>query len=106
VESEAQKMVKDPKYRYMNFETKINDAGYNLLNQKQTEGALFIFQLNTKLFPKSANAWDSYAEANWKAGKKEKAIEYYNKAIELDPKGVTGENARNMLKQIQADKGN
>ena len=105
VESEAQKMVKDPKYRYMNFETKINDAGYNLLNQKQTEGALFIFQLNTKLFPKSANAWDSYAEANWKAGKKEKAIEYYNKAIELDPRGVTGENARNMLKQIQADKG-
>lgn len=106
VESEAQKMVKDPKYRYMNFETKINDAGYNLLNQKQTEGALFIFQLNTKLFPKSANAWDSFAEANWKAGKKEKAIEYYNKAIELDPGGVTGENARNMLKQIQADKGN
>lgn len=106
VESEAQKMVKDPKYRYMNFETKINDAGYNLLNQKQTEGALFIFQLNTKLFPQSANAWDSFAEANWKAGKKEKAIEYYNKAIELDPKGVTGENARNMLKQIQAEKGN
>jgi len=106
VETEAQKMVNDPKYRYMNFETKINDAGYNLLNQKQMEGALFIFQLNTRLFPKSANAWDSFAEANWKAKKTDKAIVYYNKAIELDPHGVTGDNARNMLKKIEAEKAN
>jgi tetratricopeptide (TPR) repeat protein len=105
VEAEAKRMVADPKYRYLNFETKINDAGYNMLNAKQTEGALQVFQLNTKLFPKSANAWDSYAEANWKAGKPEKAIEYYNKAIELDPDGATGDNARNMLKQIKATKG-
>ncbi len=106
VETEAQKMVNDPKYRYMNFETKINDAGYNLLNQEQMEVALFIFQLNTRLFPKSANAWDSFAEANWKAKKTDKAIVYYNKAIELDPHGVTGDNARNMLKKIEAEKAN
>ncbi len=106
VEKEAKGMIGNPKYRYIEFETKINDAGYNLLNGKQTEGAIFIFQLNTRLFPKSANAWDSFAEANWKAKKKDKAIEYYNKAIELDPHGVTGENARNMLKQIQAEKEN
>ncbi len=105
VESEAKKMVADPKYRYMNFETKINDAGYTMLNGKQTDAAVMIFELNTKLFPKSANAWDSYAEANWKAGKTDKAIEYYNKAIELDPTGVTGDNSRNMLKQIKAQKG-
>src|SRR5690242_20897176 len=98
-------MVADPKYRYMNFETKINDAGYNMLNGKQFDAAIYIFQLNTKLFPNSANVWDSYAEANWKAGKTDKAIEFYNKAIELDPNGVTGDNARNMLKQIKAQKG-
>ncbi len=101
VEEEAKKMVEDPKYRYINFETRINENGYNLLNAKQIEGALFVFQLNTKLFPKSANVWDSFAEANWKASKIDKAIEYYNKAIELDPNGQTGENARNMLKQIK-----
>jgi tetratricopeptide (TPR) repeat protein len=106
VEKEATKMVADPKYRYSNFETKFNDAGYNMLNGKQTDAALFVFQLNTKLFPKSANAWDSFAEANWKAKKIDKAIEYYNKAIELDPHGVTGDNSRNMLKKIQAEKGN
>lgn len=106
VEKEAQKMVADPKYRYLNFETKINDAGYRLLNQKQIEGALFVLQLNTKLYPKSANVWDSFAEANWKAGKMDKAIEYYNKAIELDPNGDTGANSREMLRQIKAQKGN
>jgi tetratricopeptide (TPR) repeat protein len=106
VEKEATNMVADTKYRYYNFETKFNDAGYNMLNGNQTDAALFVFQLNTNLFPKSANAWDSYAEANWKAGKTDKAIEFYNKAIELDPHGVTGDNARNMLKKIQAEKGN
>jgi tetratricopeptide (TPR) repeat protein len=104
VEKEAKRMVADPRYRYLNFETRINDNGYNLLNARQIDGALFVFQLNTKLFPKSANAWDSFAEANWKANKIEKAIEYYNKAIELDPGGQTGANARSMLKQIKAER--
>lgn len=104
LESEARRLINDSRYRYFNFETKLNDAGYRMLNDKQMEGALYVLGLNTKLFPLSANAWDSYAEANWKAGNTEKAIEYYNKAIELDPKGETGENSRKMLEEIK--KGN
>jgi len=104
VESEAKKMVADPKYRYVKFEQKINQAGYDMLNSKQLDQALYVFELNTKLYPKSANAWDSFAEANWKANKIEKAVEYYNKAIELDPNGVTGDNARQMLEQIKKAK--
>jgi tetratricopeptide (TPR) repeat protein len=105
VESEAKRMAADPTYRYINFEEKLNQAGYDLLNSKQLEPALFVFQLNTKLYPGSANAWDSFAEANWKSNNIDKAVEYYNKAIELDPKGVTGDNARKMLKQIKEKKG-
>jgi tetratricopeptide (TPR) repeat protein len=104
VESEAKRISADPKYRYMNFESSLNKAGYDLLNSKQIESAMFVFELNTKLYPNSANAWDSYAEVNWKANKIDKAIEYYNKAIELDPNGVTADNARNMLKQIKEKK--
>jgi len=63
VESEAKKMAVDPKYRYVNFEQKTNQAGYDLLNSKQIEQAIFVFSLNTKVYPKSANAWDSLAEA-------------------------------------------
>lgn len=106
VEAEAKKMVADPKYKYVNFESKINQAGYDLMNAKRVEQALYVFGLNTKLYPNSANVWDSFAEANWKAGKTDKAIEYYNKAIALDPDGVTGANARNMLQQVKAVKKN
>lgn len=104
VESEAKKMVADPKYRYANFEQKINQSGYDLLNSKQMDAALYVFELNTKLYPRSANTWDSFAEANWKANKVEKAIEYYNKAIALDPNGATGDNARRMLEEIKKAK--
>ncbi len=104
VETEAKKMVTDPRYRYIKFEQKINDGGYELLNSGQVESAIFVFQLNTQLFPKSANVWDSLAEAYWKANKTEKAIEYYNKAIELDPNGNIGQHARNMLNQIKSGK--
>jgi tetratricopeptide (TPR) repeat protein len=105
VEAEAKKMAADPKYRYINFEDKINKAGYDLLNAKQTESAIFVFQLNTQLYPGSANVWDSLAEAFWKANQADKAIEYYNKAIRLDPNGNTGANAKDMLKRIKAETG-
>jgi tetratricopeptide (TPR) repeat protein len=104
LKTEAPKIVKDPRYRFVNFENEINETGYNLLRSNQLEPAVFVFQLNTELFPKSANVWDSLGEAYWKSGQKEKAIENYNKAIELDPNGSTGENARNMLKQIAEGK--
>ncbi|MBK8704154.1 MAG: tetratricopeptide repeat protein [Saprospiraceae bacterium] len=103
LQSEAQKMVKDPRYRFVDFETEINDSGYDLLQDKEFDAAIYVFQLNTQLFPHSANAWDSLGEAHWRAGKKDKAVEYYNKAIALDPKGSVGDNARKMLKQINGD---
>ncbi len=100
----AKAMVSDPKYRYVNFESKFNRSGYNLLNDNQMDAALFVFELITELYPTSANAWDSFAEVNWKMKKYDKAIEYYNKSIELDPDGPTGDNSRNMLKQVIEEK--
>jgi hypothetical protein len=40
----------------------------------------------------------------WRSNKTDKAIEYYNKAIALDPNGNTGANAKNMLRQISEGK--
>lgn len=104
LEAEAQRMVADRRYRYINFEDRINQAGYDLLNGGKSEQALSVFQLNTRLFPQSANTWDSLGEANYKAGQTEKAVEFYEKAIALDPDGGTGENARRMLKEITGAK--
>jgi tetratricopeptide (TPR) repeat protein len=103
LEAETLRMVNDPAYRFFQFEQEFNKAGYNLMNAAQLDGALYVFQMNTNLFPESANTWDSLAEANWKAGNLEKATEYYNKAISLDPTGATGDNAKRMLLEMEQD---
>lgn len=102
VETEAKRMATDPRYRYVNFEDKLNQSGYDLLNASKLRDAVYVFQLNTKLYPGSANTWDSFGEALWKSGETGKAVDAYNKAIALDPTGVTGKNATEMLKKIKA----
>ena len=93
--------VKDSKFRYYDFEDRINSAGYDLMGADRFEEARAVFALNAELYPDSANCWDSLAESHWKSGEKDKATEYYNKAISLDPDGPIGENARTMLRQMQ-----
>ena len=45
-----------------------------------------LLQINTDLYPGSANTWDSLAYAYQQAGDKEKAIEHYRNALKRDPK--------------------
>lgn len=104
LEAEAARMVKDPSYRFFDFEAEFNRVGYDLMQRDQLEPAIYVFQQNNKLFPGSANTWDSLGEAYWKANQIDKAIEHYNKAIELDPDGAVGNNARNMLKQVESSR--
>jgi tetratricopeptide (TPR) repeat protein len=104
IQPEAERMVKDPAYAFFDFEGEFNKAGYGLLEQGSFQEAIYVFQLNTSLFPESANSWDSLAEAYWKSGNTEKAVEYYNKAIMLDPEGPTGVNARAMLQEMAKSK--
>lgn len=94
--------VKDPSYHFYNFENRINMAGYNLIKLKQANDAVFLFKLNTELFPESANGWDSLAEGYWRNGDIESAKKYYNKVIQMDPESRIAENSRNMLRRINA----
>ncbi len=81
-------------------ERSINNLGYSYLQNNEPEVALAIFESNTVIFSDSANTWDSLAECYLRLDKKEKAIEYYQKTIKMDPDGV-GENARTMIKKIK-----
>ena len=101
VQSEAMRMINDPMYRFFDFESELNKAGYNLLSSAQYEEAIFVFSFVTQLFPDSANAWDSLAEGYLNAGDIDKAKELYNKAISMDPEGPVGRNAREMLRRIE-----
>ncbi|WP_293887479.1 MULTISPECIES: class A beta-lactamase-related serine hydrolase [unclassified Sphingobacterium] len=75
-------------------EDEINSWGYQLIEQNKKKEALQIFQLNTLLFPKSANVYDSYAETLELLGHRREAIKNYSKSLELDPKN---HNARQFL---------
>lgn len=101
LKTDAARMVKDPMYKFFDFEGQFNNAGYRLLGGNQVQEAIFVFQLIAQLYPDSANAWDSLAEGYMTAGDKDKAREYYNKAISLDPNGSVGDNARSMLKRLE-----
>lgn len=88
-----------PGNRYLDFEAIVNEAGYAFLRRGATEKAIALFQLNTNNYPDSANAFDSLGEAYLAAGKKELAIESYNKALAIRPDFRSSQEA---LKKLQS----
>ena len=81
-----QQMKKEkPDDRAFQEET-INSSGYNLLGNGQEKMAAEVFKMNIALHPKSANTYDSYADALVELGDKQQAIANYQKALKLDPK--------------------
>lgn len=65
----------------------INQMGYYFLqNLERQKAAVAIFKANTKLYPESANVYDSYAEGLMMTGKKKEAVKYYQKAVQLGEK--------------------
>ena len=93
----------DPRRRYVSdrLEAEINREGYNKIQSKHIDIANALFEINTKVFPESANAYDSYAECLMAMGKKEEALKNYQIAIDKDKDGVTAENAKKMIEKIK-----
>jgi tetratricopeptide (TPR) repeat protein len=76
----------------------INMEGYRLMWRDELDKAIKVFELNTQLYPEGFNTWDSLAEACMKKGDTEKAVKYYYKSLELNPKN---ENAKKMIEKIE-----
>lgn len=64
-------------------ENVVNGLGYQLLQAGKLEEAIAIFKRNTELYPRSANVYDSLAEAYEKYNQPELAKANYAKAVEL-----------------------
>ena len=79
-------------------EFSFNAIGYGLLGESRYPEAIEVFELNTELFPESANVYDSLAEAYMKSGDKKKATQFYKKSLELNP---DNENAKEKLKELE-----
>lgn len=87
-----------------NFEEReLNSLGYELLNRHKYNEAIRILQLNTEVFPRSANTWDSLGEAYMDNGDQAQAIANYQKSLELNPKNG---NAVKMLEKLNAQGAN
>lgn len=79
--------TKAKEYASFSFDSEelFNEVGYDLLRQKRYMDAVEIFTYNTKLFPESANAYDSLGEAYLQSGDRNNALVQYKKALELNP---------------------
>ncbi len=75
----------------------INTFGYQLLEGGKEAEALKIFKLNTELYPRGYNTFDSYGEILLKMGKKKEAKAAYEKSLKLNP---DNENAKEVLKNL------
>lgn len=94
--STLEKLKKDTVNNSLN-ENEFNSLGYEFMANNKIHEALETFILNTKLFPTSWNAYDSYGEALLQNGQKEEAIKMYKKSIELNP---DNEGGKKILEEI------
>ncbi|THV58334.1 alpha/beta hydrolase [Flagellimonas alvinocaridis] len=80
-------------------EGNLNTLGLQLVfNPKTSSEGIEVFLLATRLFPDSANLYDSLAEGYLYIGNTEKAIESFEKSLALNPKN---QNAINRLEQLK-----
>ncbi|MEZ4797147.1 MAG: thioredoxin family protein [Flavobacteriaceae bacterium] len=78
----------------------LNTLGYVKLRAKKYDEAIYIFDLNTKLFPYKENVYDSLGEAFFETKNYSLALKNYQKVLDLNPKH---ENAKIMIEKIKKD---
>lgn len=94
----AQVIKTKPDFR---FETEINAIGYKWMREyNNVEIAIHVFKLNTQIFPKSSNVFDSLGEAYLKNGQKKKAHVNYKKSRKLAKRNSTAKTQRREMKKL------
>ncbi len=86
----------DPKHKPE--EQLLNMLGYTFFTDGKIDAAIAAFAKNVEQYPESSNVYDSLAEGYAAAGKKELAIENYEKSLKMDPKN---DHAKEELKKLK-----
>lgn len=66
-------------------EETFNALGYEFLQTNRVEEAVEVFRMNAEAYPQSANCWDSFADGCIAAGDHDRAIQCYEKVLEILP---------------------
>ena len=81
-----QSFTADPMHRPVTGEENtINRLGYAFLQEKDPSSAVVLFKLNTRVYPDSANAWDSLGDGYEAANDVQDARMAYARSVELNP---------------------
>lgn len=100
VENHYLRLSKEFGRAYKPDEAFINELGYLfMIRLKQFDRAEQFFKLNVKNYPESFNAYDSLGDLYSTIGKKEKAIENYNKSISLNKDSSSKEKLKELEKE-------
>ena len=81
----AQKVSEKFGYEILPHEGIVNFIGYDQLQKGNLVESIKYFRMNTKNYPYSANTYDSLGDAYKAHNDRKKAIESYQKSLELDP---------------------
>ncbi len=76
----------------------INSMGYQFLQLKQYNKAEGMFKMNVENYPESSNVFDSMGDFYDATGNKQKAIEYYKKALTIKEVPDTRKKLEKLLK--------
>lgn len=75
----------------------LNTYGYVKLRAGEIEEAIYIFNLNTKIFPYKTNVYDSLGEVYFEVNNYDEALKNYYKVLSMDTKN---ESALTMVEKI------
>ncbi|MBC9797773.1 alpha/beta hydrolase-fold protein [Sinomicrobium weinanense] len=100
IRSHFDKLSEEFGYTMVPREDFMNNYGYKQLRSNNIDAAIEIFKQNIKNYPGSWNAYDSMGEAYMKKGKRQLAIDHYEKSISLNPDNKGG---KEMLKKLKAN---
>ena len=82
---------------YLVSEDSVNTLGYSLMGRHLYPQAIAVLTVNTQVFPRSANTWDSLADADSHAGNIPDAVKNYQHALEVDPKYMGADMAKKFI---------
>ncbi|WP_223032571.1 thioredoxin domain-containing protein [Hanstruepera marina] len=77
----------------------LNTLGYVYLRTQEYDKALYIFNLNTQIFPYKYNVYDSLGEAYFETKNYDNALKNYYKVLSLKP---DDDNAKEMIEKIKS----
>ncbi|NER16554.1 tetratricopeptide repeat protein [Spongiivirga citrea] len=100
VKQAAKEIASNPQYKYYDFEKEFGQAGNRLFENGNVQGGLFVLELITEVYPKSASALYSLGYAQEQSKQLEAAKKSYQAIIDIDSKSTLAKAAKGRIDSL------